>query len=144
MEQYIKRFKSSYKIINNCFVWQKFLDKDGYGIFYFKKKNRKAHRFAYYIINGDIPKGMVIDHICKNRACVNSKHLRLFTASENTMQNSNSVGAINKKKTHCKFGHPLDKIYGIKKPQRYCSICEANKSKRLRKKWLIEANKILC
>lgn len=144
MEKDIKRFKSFYKIINNCFVWQNFLDKDGYGIFYFKKKNRKAHRFAYYIKDGDIPAGMVIDHICKNRACVNYKHLRLVTKIQNVMENSNSLGAINKRKTTCKMGHPFDKIYGKKKPQRYCSICENEKAKRLQKKWLKEANSILC
>lgn len=144
MEKDMERFKSFYKIINNCFVWQGFLDKDGYGIFTFKQKRRKAHRVAFYFEKGDIPKDMVIDHLCRNRACVNSEHLRMVTKVQNVMENSNSVGAVNKKKIHCKMGHPFNKIYGIKKKQRYCSICENEKSKRLQKKWLNEANKILC
>ena len=138
------RFNSSYKVVNDCFVWQKYLDKDGYGTFYFKKKSRKAHRFSYYITHGDIPTGMMIDHICRNRACVNPEHLRLVTPQQNTLENSKSIGAINKAKTHCKLGHPLNKINGVKKPQRYCSICENEKSKRLSRKWLDDANKIMC
>ncbi len=144
MEKDKERFKKCYKIIHKCFVWQKSLDRDGYGSFYFIKKGRRAHRVAYYFAFGDIPKDMVIDHSCKNRACVNPQHLRLVTKFQNTMENSNSVGAINKRKTHCKFGHPFDKIYGIKKPQRYCSICENEKTKRLQKKWKEKANKIMC
>ena len=144
MEKIIKRFQSFYKIINNCFVWQGYKDKDGYGTFYFKKKNRKAHRVSYYIKFGNIPKDMVIDHICKNPSCVNPKHLRLVTKRQNTMENSNSVGVKNARKTHCKEGHLFDKKYGTKKQQRYCSICENEKSKRLAKKWRKEANSVLC
>ena len=84
---------------------------------------------------------MVIDHICKNRNCVNLKHLKLVTIKENVLENSNSIGAINSRKTTCKNGHLFDKKYGN---QRYCSICENAKSKRLRKKWLKEANKTKC
>lgn len=140
----IKRFKSSYTISNGCHLWQKHFDKYGYGIFYFRKKSRKAHRVAYYMTNGDIPKGMVIDHICRNRQCVNIEHLRCITAGQNAIENSRSVAAINKMKEFCKNGHKFDRVYGIKKKQRYCSICENQKSKRLQKKWLVEANKIAC
>lgn len=136
-----QRFESFYKINGTCFEWQGYLDKDGYGTFYFRKKNRKAHRVAYFLKYGDIPKGMVIDHRCKNRKCVNAEHFKLVTKLENTLHNSLSVGAINKAKTHCKFGHPFDKKYG---KQRYCSICQNEKAKRFHKKWKDEANSVLC
>lgn len=134
------RFKSFYKVINGCFLWKKYLDKDGYGAFYFMKKLRRAHRVAYYFANGDIPEGMVVDHICKNRNCVNIEHLRLITKRQNTLENSRSVGAINKMKQFCKNGHIFDKKYG---KQRYCSICSNEKSKRLHKKWR-ETDSVLC
>lgn len=136
----IIRFNKSFNKVGDCFLWNKYLDRDGYGTFYFMKKGRRAHRVSYFMKYGDIPKEMVIDHTCKNRSCVNPDHLRCVTKLQNTMENSNSVGAINKAKTHCKNGHLFDKFYG----QRYCSICQAEKTRRLRKKWLTEANKIMC
>ena len=140
----VARFNKFIKPTSQCHLWIGQKDKDGYGTFYYFKKNRKAHRFAYYIINGDIPKGMFIDHSCRNRSCVNPQHLRCVTPRVNCLENSISLGAINAKKTHCKNGHTFDKTYGTKKKQRYCSICEREKSKRLQKKWRAEANKIMC
>lgn len=137
----IVRFNSFWEKVGDCHLWKAFLDKDGYGSFYFKKKLRRAHRVAYYFANSDIPDGMVIDHICKHRNCVNPSHLRLITKTQNTLENSRSVGAINKMKEFCKNGHKFDRKYGN---QRYCSICQAEKKKRLRSKWLEEANKIKC
>lgn len=139
-QQELERFNSGWKQSEECKLWQKFLDKDGYGQFYFRKKNRRVHRFAYYIAYGPIPKNMVVDHTCRNRNCVNAAHLRLVTTKQNSLENSNSVGAINKAKTRCKNGHNFDRFYG----QRYCSICEKAKKKRLNQKWLAEANKIAC
>lgn len=141
METHIQRFKSFYKQVGDCYIWQNYLDKDGYGSFYFMKKARRAHRVSYYFKNGSIPKGMVIDHICRNRACVNPDHLRCVTIKENNLSNSMSVGYLNSIKTHCKYGHPLDRKYG---KQRYCSVCSSEKTKRLRSKWKDEANLILC
>lgn len=146
MDTFIKqgeldRFNSCWDKVGDCNLWNGALDKDGYGSFYFRKKGRRAHRVSYYFSKGDIPDGMVVDHICKNRSCVNADHLRVITPTQNSLENSNSVGAVNAKKTHCPYGHPLDRKYGR---QRYCSICQAEKSKRLRKKWLEEANKIKC
>jgi len=128
----------------DCVLWTGYCDKDGYGTFYFRKKQRRAHRVAYYVNFGDIADGMVVDHVCQNRHCVNPQHLRQVTPLQNTMENSKSVGAINKAKTVCKNGHPFDKVYGTVKKQRYCSICENAKSKRLHKKWLVDANKTKC
>lgn len=140
-QEELNRFNSCFIKDGDCKLWQKFLDKDGYGTFYFRKKLRRCHRVAFYIKKGAIPKGMVIDHLCKNRNCVEVTHLRAVTAKTNSLENSNSVGAINAKKTVCKNGHPFDRKYG---KQRYCSVCQAEKTKRLRKKWLEEANKTEC
>src|SRR6185369_11932859 len=108
---------------------------------YFRKKNRRAHRVAYYSENGDIPDGMMVDHICKNRNCVDATHLRLVTPRQNALENSNARSSINAQKTHCLKGHPFDRKYaGV----RYCSVSQAEKTKRLRNAWKIEANKIKC
>ena len=140
-QQETDRFNNYWKSVGDCKLWQNYLDKDGYGTFYFRKKPRRAHRVSYFFVHGAIHDNMVIDHICKNRNCVEPTHLRIVTAKENSLKNSNSVGAVNARKTKCSNGHPFDRKYG---KQRYCSVCQSEKTKRLRKKWLKEANKIKC
>lgn len=58
-----------------------------------------AHRWAYEALVGPIPEGLTLDHLCRNRACVNPEHLEPVTPQENTRR-----GAI--LKTHCPQGHP--------------------------------------
>lgn len=129
------RFASKHRLVGDCYVWQGPLDRDGYGTFHFRRKGRRAHRVAWFMTRGPIPEGMVINHICKNRACVNVQHLQMVTARENSLQDSVSPAAVNARKTHCKNGHPLDRKYG---KQRYCSVCEREKSRRLRARWAAE------
>jgi hypothetical protein len=135
------RFMSRVRRDVDCLVWTGRLDKDGYGFFYLRRKTRRAHRVAWYDMHGEIPDGMVINHVCRNRACVNAQHLQVVTIRENTLKDSTTVSAINARKTHCKRGHPFDRVYpksGGPGSQRYCSICEAAKSRRLQAKWRAE------
>lgn len=118
-----------------CWLWQGPLDRDGYGTFHFRRRNRRAHRVGYFLLNGPIEPGLVINHTCRNRNCVNPQHLEAVTASESAMKDSSSPAYVNSQKTHCPRGHPYDRQYG---KQRYCSICSAEKSKRLRAKWRAE------
>ncbi len=134
-----ERFSSKVTYEGDCHLWNGPLDKDGYGTFYFRRRSRRAHRVAYYFGRGDIPTGLVVDHICKARACVKLSHLRTLTARENTMGGV-GVGAQNAKRTHCLQGHIFDRFYG---KQRYCSVCQAEKTKRLRAKWKFE-DSVMC
>lgn len=132
----IARFKG--KTVENstgCWLWQGPLDRDGYGTFYFRRRNRRAHRVGYFLLNGPIPEGLVINHTCRNRACVNPQHLHLVDVSANAMKDSSSPAYVNSQKTICPRGHPYDRHYG---KQRYCSICQNAKAKRLRAKWRAE------
>jgi hypothetical protein len=60
---------------NGCWVWQRSLDSSGYG----KKRHdghlTSAHIYYFEQANGAVPKGLVLDHLCRNRSCVNPDHL---------------------------------------------------------------------
>jgi hypothetical protein len=67
----------------------------------------KAHRVAYERAHGLLPKGLVIDHLCRNKACVNVEHLEAVTQRENQLRGVNTFAVINSQKTHCVHGHPF-------------------------------------
>lgn len=129
------RFASKHRKKGGCLIWQGPLDKDGYGSFYLRRINRRAHRVAWFSAHGDLPEGMVVNHVCRNRACVNPQHLQAISATESALRDTTSLGYINSQKTMCPMGHPYDVTYG---KQRYCSICERAKQRRLRAKWRSE------
>lgn len=84
------------------------LSPDGYGQFTRDGVHWLAHRWAWTVVHGPIPVGMHVDHLCRNRACVNVAHLRLVTPRQNVLENSAGVTAANAVKTHCDHGHPFD------------------------------------
>lgn len=91
-----------------CWLWLGAPSAKGYGRYYVPGSAvTLAHRHAWTFYCGPIPTGMVVDHICRVRSCVNPDHLRLVTLAENTLTNSVGVTAANKAKTHCKWGHPF-------------------------------------
>ena len=106
MTSVVERLAAKVKHEDDCLVWTAYTDNHGYGIIKVAGKPRKAHRVAYEITNGPIPYGLVIDHICRNRACVNVDHLLVVTRQENTLaDNSLAVSKAHADKTHCVRGH---------------------------------------
>jgi hypothetical protein len=76
----------------------------GYSTIFIGGKNELAHRFTYRLFVGEIPDGLVIDHTCRNRRCIEPSHLRAVTHQENILCGTGAT-ATNAKKTHCKNGH---------------------------------------
>lgn len=107
--------------MSQCIVWTGKYFANGYGRVGYKL----AHRIAYEQAVGDIPKGLYIDHLCRNRGCVNPNHLEPVTLVENVMRGV-SPHALNAKKTHCSKGHEFtfSNTYQRKdRTARECRIC---------------------
>ena len=103
---------------HSCWEWTGLIDEKGYGRFHLgNNKYAKAHRYSFLLKN-KIDQGFVIDHICRNRACVNPEHLRQATPRQNAIENSISITAMNSKKTHCKHGHEFTIENTIIRPRR--------------------------
>jgi hypothetical protein len=72
---------------NKCIIWGKYIRPSGYGNAwnYEEKKTISAHKYVYEKRYGKIPEGKAIDHLCRNRSCVNPYHLETGTAQDNTL-----------------------------------------------------------
>jgi hypothetical protein len=66
-----------------CWEWLGFRKNTGYGQFRHKGRTQPAHRFFYRLYVGEIPDGLHLDHLCRNRLCVNPEHLEPVTREEN-------------------------------------------------------------
>lgn len=99
-----------------------------------------AHRVVWRLLRGPIPEGMVLDHMCRNRACVNPAHLRVFTRQQNATINNTGITAQNAAKTECpRCGGPWAMYpYGkaAERGLRYCPPCHAedNRENQRRRK----------
>lgn len=102
----IEVFFSHVVSTDNCWLWGGYVQNAGYGSFNTFKRPLLAHRFSYeYFIEKIKPK-MTIDHLCKNKLCVNPNHLEEVTRQEN-IKRAGLLGFALKEslKTHCPKGH---------------------------------------
>lgn len=121
------RFWSHVKKTQDCWYWLLKPTMYGYGQFKLDKKTLRSHRLSYELIVGNIPDGLCLDHLCKNRMCVNPEHLEPVTNRENVLRGS-GITAINSKKTICHMGHKLNgnNLYiAPKTGKRNCRKCRA-------------------
>lgn len=113
-EQFIKRIVY---LENGCWKMTGHVNINGYTYFGYTnppgyRKSILAHRFSYERLVGPIAVGMVVDHLCRNRLCVNPSHMEIIGRGENVLR-GDTLPAKNLKKTHCPKGHPYsgDNLY---------------------------------
>jgi hypothetical protein len=90
---------------DECWPWMGARNAWGYGRFDpGTRHQRGAHQVAYELTVGPVPEGLQLDHLCRNRTCVNPAHLEPVTCKENLLR-GNTFQARNAAKTHCSHGH---------------------------------------
>lgn len=93
---------------NGCWNWKGHLGSGGYGRCNNRAGQSLAHRAFYTILKGDIPDGMQLDHLCRNRMCVNPDHLEPVNQKDNQLRGVLARGKPNStRKDFCRRGHPM-------------------------------------
>lgn len=100
LSKYIRRTET-------CWLWAGALDRHGYGATFYDGRVQRAHRAVYMELVGEIPQGLVLDHLCRTPACVRPDHLEPVTDAEN-LRRGLDPNRAKKAQTHCKHGHPFE------------------------------------
>jgi hypothetical protein len=114
---------------NGCWNYAPSNTKTGYAVFAINKGTNLAlaHRWSYEHFVADIPAGLVIDHLCNNRACVNPWHLEPVTQKVNCQRGVGSASS-------CVNGHPYNpsntEVHS--RGHRQCRTCRQNRERRFK------------
>lgn len=105
----------------------------GYGVFSVNGRMVYVHRFAYGLTGESVPDDMTIDHLCRNKACVNTAHMEIVTRGENGRRANRC--RIYRQKDECKRGHRFvgENIYIDGSGQRACRTCRRDRAWDARK-----------
>lgn len=127
--------------LTGCWLWTGYVNKNsGYGMWSYwvggNTRTEYAHRFAYTILVGPIPDGLVLDHRCYVKTCVNPDHLEAVTQKENLLRRRTGNGGaeFQRRKTHCAKGHPYsgENLTLLANGKRGCKACARERMREKR------------
>lgn len=105
---------------SGCWLWRASVDRGGYGQFYWGNRLRGSHVVSYEVLVSEVPEGLLLDHLCRTRRCVNPGHLEPVTHAENIRRGE----SFNGNKTHCPQQHPYSGAnLRLKNGKRECRLC---------------------
>ena len=118
------RFWGKVNKTDSCWEWIACINSHGYGAFSLNGKSELSHRLSYENKYEKIPEGLDLDHLCRNRKCVNPDHLEAVTRQTNLLR-GDTICAKNKQKTHCSEGHEFttENTYIRSNGSRKCRSC---------------------
>lgn len=131
----LDRLVSKIAIGDDCWEWTAQRSPKGYGRFQVGNTNCLAHRVVYEAVVGPIPEGLELDHLCRNRGCVNPDHLEPVTHAENMRRGV--AGERLAAKTHCSKGHVYDEANTYRRRDRVgrnCRACMREAERRYRER----------
>ena len=125
----VERLLRRVRVTDSCWNWIGNIDRGGYGHIETKEgRGLLVHRVMYESSIGPIPDGKEMDHLCRNRRCVNPDHLEPVTRKENVNRGVASIvnRARSAARTHCRNGHPYDEAntYIARRGSRDCRACQ--------------------
>lgn len=120
---------------SGCCEWQAYKKDTGYGLVRVGGRTMQAHRASYECLVGPIPSGMEIDHLCRNRSCINPRHLEPVTKRENQMRGM-APGILIYKSGKCAAGHQMSgsNLYISPNGKRGCRQCMRSATRRYNEK----------
>lgn len=133
IHNFTEHFLSQIKLVSDCWWWTGAYTPNGYGKFYTgRNENKKrifvgAHRYSYQIFKGSIPEGLVLDHLCRNKRCVNPRHLEPVTTKENVARGATPT-------SFCPKGHAYEgyNLYILPNGYKQCRDCNNDRHRRRR------------
>ena len=120
------------RVCSACWLWPS-VDRYGYGLIAVDGKTQLAHRVAFRLFRGPVPDGMQLDHLCRQRNCINAFHLDPVDNDTNCVRGNGFVVA-NRSKVACINGHPFDDANTYSRPRggRGCRSCNADAARKCR------------
>jgi hypothetical protein len=117
-----EQFWAGFDPVGDCWEWRSPVGDHGYGVVTMQGQKWLTHRLAYTLMVGDIPAGLQIDHLCRNRVCGNPDHLEAVTPRVNTLR-SEGLPAKRAKQTVCQRNHALTPENVYLRPDRLGRMC---------------------